>query len=96
MNQLPATDLRTNVLTLAVPNERLPGVGRMMRSLLPAEDYDPVTDNIDDIDVAAAVLRGEDGQQRLDLLGLWLAALRQHDDLVESDLRVTDPVHPGQ
>src|SRR5207237_9343623 len=41
MNQLPATDLRTNVLTLAVPNERLPGVGRMMRSLLPAEDYDP-------------------------------------------------------
>jgi hypothetical protein len=41
MNQLPATDLRQNVLTLAVPNERLPGVGRMMRSLLPAEDYDP-------------------------------------------------------
>ena len=39
--QLPATDLRQNVLTLAVPNERLPGVGRMMRSLLPAEEYDP-------------------------------------------------------
>jgi hypothetical protein len=38
---LPTTDLRKNVLTLAVPNERLPGVGRMMRSLLPAEEYDP-------------------------------------------------------
>ena len=38
---LPATDLRTNVLTLAVPGERLAGVGYMMRALLPAEDYDP-------------------------------------------------------
>jgi hypothetical protein len=38
---LPATDLRKNVLTLAVPDERLPGVGRMMRSLLPSEEYDP-------------------------------------------------------
>src|SRR5437764_558724 len=37
---IPATDLRKNVLTLAVPSERLPGVGRMMRSLLPAEEYD--------------------------------------------------------
>lgn len=41
MQTLPANDLRQNVLTLAVPNERLPGVGRMMRSLLPAEEYDP-------------------------------------------------------
>jgi hypothetical protein len=41
MTQLPAADLRTNVLTLAVPGERLPGVGVTMRSLLPTEDYDP-------------------------------------------------------
>jgi hypothetical protein len=41
MPNLPATDLRQNVLTLAVPDERLPGVGFCMRSLLPAEDYDP-------------------------------------------------------
>jgi hypothetical protein len=38
---LPANDLRQNVLTLAVPNAGLPGVGFMMRRLLPAEDYDP-------------------------------------------------------
>jgi hypothetical protein len=41
MDNLPATDLRQNVLTLAVPPERLPGLGFAMRSLLPAEDYDP-------------------------------------------------------
>jgi hypothetical protein len=41
MTHLPATDLRQNVLTLAVPNERLAGVGFCMRSLLPAEEYDP-------------------------------------------------------
>jgi hypothetical protein len=40
MQQLPATDLRQNVLTLAVAEERLPGVGHMMRSLLSAEEYD--------------------------------------------------------
>jgi hypothetical protein len=39
--QVPANDLRQNVLTLAVPNCRLPGVGFMMRSLLPAEEFDP-------------------------------------------------------
>ena len=41
MANLPATDLRRNVLTLAVPNDRLPGVGCMMRQLLPAEEFDP-------------------------------------------------------
>jgi hypothetical protein len=41
MQALPATDLRTNVLTLAIPNERLAGVGSLMRALLPAEEYDP-------------------------------------------------------
>lgn len=40
MADLPVTDLRKNVLSLAVPNERLPGVGLAMRSLLAAEDYD--------------------------------------------------------
>lgn len=41
MANLPATDLRQNVLTLAVPQARLPMVGFGMRSLLPAEDFDP-------------------------------------------------------
>jgi hypothetical protein len=41
MKPLPATDLRQNILTLAVPDERLPGVGRLMTGLLPAEVYDP-------------------------------------------------------
>ena len=41
MATLPATDLRHNVLTLAVPTDRLPSVGFGMRSLLPAEDFDP-------------------------------------------------------
>src|SRR5438128_920663 len=41
MAKLPATDLRQNVLTLAVPEERLPAVGFAMRALLPAEDFDP-------------------------------------------------------
>jgi hypothetical protein len=41
MSDLPANDLRLNVLTLAVPNERLPGIGYCMRGLLPAEEYDP-------------------------------------------------------
>jgi hypothetical protein len=41
MADLPATDLRVNVLTLAVPNERLAGIGYAVRSLLPAEEYDP-------------------------------------------------------
>jgi hypothetical protein len=41
MANIPATDLRVNVLTLAVPNERLASVGYCMRSLLPAEEYDP-------------------------------------------------------
>src|SRR5205807_1806890 len=41
MAKLPATDLRQNVLTLAVPNEQLPAVGFGMRALLPAEDFDP-------------------------------------------------------
>jgi hypothetical protein len=41
MTQLPANDLRKTVLTLSVPTDRLPGVGASMRSLLPAEDYDP-------------------------------------------------------
>jgi hypothetical protein len=39
--QLPATDLRQNILTLAVPNERLASVGYCMRRLLPAEEFDP-------------------------------------------------------
>src|SRR5579871_730683 len=42
MSNLPATDLRQNVLTLAVPPDRLPAVGSAMRRLLPAEDYDPL------------------------------------------------------
>jgi hypothetical protein len=41
MADLPATDLRKNVLTLAVPNDALPRIGCLMRSLLPAEEYDP-------------------------------------------------------
>lgn len=41
MQPLPATDLRQNVLTLAIPADRLPQVGYLMRSLLPAEEYDP-------------------------------------------------------
>ncbi len=41
MSTLPATDLRQNVLTLAVTPDRLPAVGSAMRRLLPAEDYDP-------------------------------------------------------
>ena len=41
MGDLPATDLRKTVLTLAIPNERLPAVGYQMRALLPAEEYDP-------------------------------------------------------
>jgi hypothetical protein len=41
MQPLPTTDMRTNVLTLAVPNERLPGIGYCMRRILPAEEYDP-------------------------------------------------------
>jgi hypothetical protein len=41
MNNLPAHDLRVNVLTLAVPNDRLPAVGYCLRALLPAEEYDP-------------------------------------------------------
>lgn len=41
MNQLPATDLRQNIMTLAVPNERLASVGYCMRRLLPAEEFDP-------------------------------------------------------
>jgi hypothetical protein len=41
MADLPATDLRKTVLTLAVPSERLPAVGYRMRALLPAEEYDP-------------------------------------------------------
>jgi hypothetical protein len=41
MADLPATDLRKNVLTLAIPNDSLPGIGYRMRALLPAEEYDP-------------------------------------------------------
>src|SRR5439155_15819530 len=41
MADLPATDLRKTVLTLAVPGDRLPAVGYQMRALLPAEEYDP-------------------------------------------------------
>jgi hypothetical protein len=41
MPTLPTTDLRQNVLTLAVPSERLPAVGAAMRRLFPPEDYDP-------------------------------------------------------
>ena len=41
MADLPATDLRQNVLTLAVPNECLPAVAVAMRTLLAAEEYDP-------------------------------------------------------
>src|SRR5262249_9409401 len=40
MTPLPATDLRQNVLTLAVPHERLPAVAYLMRSILPTEEYD--------------------------------------------------------
>jgi hypothetical protein len=40
MADLPATDLRRTVLTLAVLSERLPAVGYQMRALLPAEEYD--------------------------------------------------------
>jgi hypothetical protein len=40
MKALPATDLRQNVLTLAIPTDQLPAVGYAMRALLPAEDYD--------------------------------------------------------
>jgi hypothetical protein len=41
MADLPATDLRKTLLTLAIPNERLPAAGYQMRALLPAEEYDP-------------------------------------------------------
>ncbi len=41
MVNLPATDLRTNVLTLAIPNEGLPRVARDMTQWLPPENYDP-------------------------------------------------------
>ncbi len=41
MPPLPAADLRQNVLTLAVPTDRLPAVARCMTQLLPAEDFDP-------------------------------------------------------
>jgi hypothetical protein len=37
---LPTTDLRQNVLTLAIPDDRLPAVGYMMRRILPPEEYD--------------------------------------------------------
>jgi hypothetical protein len=40
-NSLPATDLRRNVLTLAIPSCELPGVAYRMTQLLPAEEYDP-------------------------------------------------------
>jgi hypothetical protein len=38
---VPAADLRTNVLTLAIPTHRLPDVAVRMRQALPLEDYDP-------------------------------------------------------
>jgi hypothetical protein len=38
---LPTNDLRQNVATLAIPEEGLPGVGALMRRLLPSEEYDP-------------------------------------------------------
>jgi hypothetical protein len=38
---LPTTDLRQNVLTLAIPNDRLPAVAGVMRRILPAEEFDP-------------------------------------------------------
>jgi hypothetical protein len=41
MKPLPATDLRQNVLTLAIPSDALPRMGYTMRALLPAEEYDP-------------------------------------------------------
>jgi hypothetical protein len=41
MTPLPATNLRNNVLTLAVPNDRLPGVAVDMCQIMPVEDYDP-------------------------------------------------------
>jgi hypothetical protein len=41
MKPLPATDLRRNVATLAVPTDRLPAVSRVLLRLLPPEDYDP-------------------------------------------------------
>jgi hypothetical protein len=41
MQALPATDLRQNVLTLAIPTEQLPAVGYCMTRLLSAEAYDP-------------------------------------------------------
>jgi hypothetical protein len=41
---LPTTDLRQNVLTLAIPSDRLPAVAYTMRTLLPAEEYDPSFD----------------------------------------------------
>jgi hypothetical protein len=41
MQTLPATDLRRNVLTLAVATEHLPAAAACMRALLPPEEYDP-------------------------------------------------------
>src|SRR5438270_7939929 len=41
MQSLPATDLRRNVLTLAVASEHLPAAAACMRGLLPPEQYDP-------------------------------------------------------
>jgi hypothetical protein len=38
---IPAADLRSNALTLAVPSDRLPAVARLMLRLLPPEKYDP-------------------------------------------------------
>jgi hypothetical protein len=41
MMQLPSGELRTNVATLAVPNDCLPAAARGMIESLPAEVYDP-------------------------------------------------------
>ena len=41
MPPLPATDLRSNLATWAVPVQLLPAVGNWMHDVLPNESYDP-------------------------------------------------------
>src|ERR1700730_5077468 len=41
MNPLPATDLRSNIGTYAVPNHALPCLSHLMTEAMPAEPFDP-------------------------------------------------------
>jgi hypothetical protein len=41
MQPLPASDLRSNIGTWAVPTDRLPALGSWLHDVLPVEPYDP-------------------------------------------------------